>query len=166
MTPTEKTMAQINAIYNLNGHLAFNMALQVLFDNGVKTFTAAFIAREKKIIRKETPSNSVLSASFKCGLLDIAYELSHFKLSDILLYIKLYLWIQGDDLVQLEAADYALSSFCAAALSKEHKKAVEDPEMRKEILRLMVKNHQASFTDQEVRTAIQLEVEVERQEEQ
>lgn len=153
MYPNE-SIHKIMAVYRRCGEAQFRMALQYLLDTGKNQFTANYVAAAKAAIRKSTPKNAILTAGYQEELVDISCELSQLPLWDILLFVKLYIHIQNDDLLQLEEADAALSSWHDLMAPKAWTKAVADPDLREEILRAMVEKHDPEYTSTEIQNAI------------
>lgn len=145
---------KIMAIHRRHGELQFNMALQHLFDSGKLGFTEETVADAKNSIRENTPKNSFMTVDFQVELLDISYELSKFPTWDILLYVKLYISIQDDNLARLEEAERALSNWSSQSAPKSWEAAVADPDSRHDILMEMVKYHNSEYTRSEIEAAI------------
>lgn len=137
------------------GEAEFRMALQFLMDTGKDNFTLENAAATKASILKNTPANAIMTADYQMELLDIAWALSKFPTWDVLLYVKLYLGIKGDDLPELEEAERSLSGWSDLMAPRSWKDAVAEPDLRGEILRRMVEGHQsAEYTRHEIEEAI------------
>lgn len=145
---------KIMAIHRHCGETQFRMALDHLIYVGQSNFTAENIAQSKATIQKDTPDNAILTAGFQCELIDICHELSQFPTWDILLYIKLHVNIEVDDLGALDEAEQALQSWNGVGAPKAWIAAVADPVLRQNILELMVENHQPVYLSSEVNNAI------------
>lgn len=145
---------EIMAIHRRVGEIQFRMAVQHLVEKGMGNFTSENVAEAKETIRKETPRNAIMQPDFLCTLVDCAYELSQFPTWDLLLYVKLYIRIQDDDLVDLEEAEQALRSWNSLMAPKAWKAAVADPELRKEILRKMIEGRDVEYSADDITAAI------------
>lgn len=145
---------KIMAIHRQHGELPFNMALQHLFDSGKLGFTEKAVTSAKESTKKNASKNSIMTADYQSNLIDISYELSKFPTWDILLYLKLYVSIQGDNLVQLQEAEHALSTWDNKYVPKLWTVGVSDPEMRHDILLEMVNSHTSEYTRSEIEAAI------------
>lgn len=130
------------------------MVIQHLFDTGHQNFSEENVAESKEQIRRDTPKNAIMTEGFQCELLDRCLELSRLPVWDILLYVKLYLSLRGDDLLLIEEADQALRAWRDIMAPQSWKEACADPDLREEILREMVHRHETEYTDNEIRAAI------------
>lgn len=88
------------------------------------------MAESKEQIRRDTPKNAIMTEGFQCELLDRCLELSRLPVWDILLYVKLYLCIQGDDLLLLDEAEQALRTWHDMMAPQSWKDACADPDLR------------------------------------
>lgn len=149
-----ESLEKIIAIHRRCGDVQFRAALQHLFDMGRSNFTEENVAATKEDISKNTPQKSIMTAEFQLELIDAACELSKLSAWDVLLYIKLYIKIKGDDLLELDEAEQALSSWNDALAPQSWKATVGDSELREDILREMVEQHVTDYTMSEVRDAI------------
>ncbi|WP_455436361.1 hypothetical protein [Hungatella hathewayi] len=149
-----ENLENIQAIHRRCGEAQFRMAIQYLFDTGHQNFTEENVAESKKQIRRDTPENAIMTEGFQCELLDRCLELSRLPIWDILLYVKLYLCIQGDDLLLLEEAEQALRAWRDIMAPQSWKDACADPDLRIEILREMIRRHDAGYTKSEIREAV------------
>lgn len=154
MIKKNKTMNEIEAIRHHYGESEFRMAIQHLIDTGQQNFTEENVAATKAEICKKTPKNAILTESFQCRLLDCCLELSRHRTWDILLYIKLYLYIKDDDLVLLKEADEALAAYNVFMAPEAWKEAVADPGYREDILREMIRQHNVEYAAAEIKAAI------------
>lgn len=154
MIKKNKALEQINAIRKHYGEYEFRMALQHFFDTGQLNFTEESVAEAKVEIHKETKKNAILTESLQCHLLDCCLELSRHHTWDILLYIKLYLKMEGDDLVAMEYADRALTTWNSRTAPEIWKNAVADPDYRSDIVREMVRQHNPEYSVSEIKEAI------------
>lgn len=149
-----ENLEKIEAIHRRCGEPQFHMAIQHLFDVGHQNITEESVAESKAQIHKSAPKNPILTEGFQCELLDRCLELSRLPVWDILLYVKLYLSIRGDDLLLLEEADQALRTWRDIMAPQSWKEACADPDLREEILREMVRRHETEFTISEITEAI------------
>lgn len=137
------------------GEAEFRMALQLLMDTGRDNFTLENAAATKESIRKNTPENAIMTVDYQIELLDIAWTLSKYPVWDLLLYVKLYLAIKDDDLLQLEEAERALNGWSGLLVPQPWKDAVAAPDLHWEIVRKMAERHQpAEYTKHEIEEAI------------
>lgn len=132
----------------------FRMAVQHLFEVGRQNFDEAGVEETKANIRKENPSTPIMTAEFQCKLLDLSLELSKLPFWDVLLYVKLYLGIEGDDTLLLEAAEQALHLWQKELAPQSWKDACENPDTREEILRELIRRRQGGYTRAEINAAI------------
>lgn len=149
-----ENLEKIQAIHRRCGEAQFRMAIQYLFDTGHQNFTEENVTESKKQIHRDTPENAIMTEGFQCELLDRCLELSRLPIWDILLYVKLYLCIQGDDLLLLEEAEQALRAWHDIMAPQSWKAACADPDLRMEILREMVRRHDTEYTKSEIREAV------------
>lgn len=149
-----ENLEKIQAIHRRCGEAQFRMAIQYLFDTGHQNFTEENVAESKKQIHRDTPENAIMTEGFQCELLDRCLELSRQPIWDILLYVKLYLCIQGDDLLLLEEAEQALRAWHDIMAPQSWKDACADPDLRIEILREMIRRHDTEYTKNEIREAV------------
>lgn len=70
------------------------------------------------------------------------------------MYIKLYLSMEGDDLVAMEYADRALTTWNSRTAPETWKNAVADPDYRSDIVREMVRQHNPEYSVSEIKEAI------------
>lgn len=149
-----ENLEKIQAIHRRCGEPQFRMAIQHLFDTGHQNFTEKNVAESKEQIRRNTPKNAIMTEGFQCELLDRCLELSHLPVWDILLYVKLYLNIQGDDLLLLDEADQALRTWHDIMAPQSWKDACADPDLRMDILREMIRRRETEYTSREIKEAI------------
>lgn len=147
-------LKKIESIHRRCGEPQFHMAIQHLFDVGHQNFSEENVAVSKKQIRRDTPKNAIMTEGFQCELLDRCLELSHLPVWDILLYVKLYLNIQGADLLLLEEADHSLRTWHDIMAPQSWKDACADPDLRIDILREMIARRETEYTNSEIREAI------------
>lgn len=147
-------LEKIQVIHRRCGEPQFHMAIQHLFDVGHQNFTDENMAESKEQIHKDTPQNAIMTKEFQCELLDRCLELSRLPVWDILLYVKLYLSIQGDDLLLLEEAEQALRTWHDIMAPQSWKDACADPDLRMDILREMIRRHDTGYTSREIKEAI------------
>ena len=150
----QENLKKIQDIHRRCGEPQFRMAIQNLFDMGHQNFTDENVAESKKQIHKGTPKNAIMTEGFQCELLDCCLELSRLPVWNILLYVKLYLSIQGDDLLLLEEAEQALRTWHDIMAPQSWKDACADPDLRNEILREMIRRHETEYTSREIKEAI------------
>lgn len=137
------------------GEAEFRMALQLFMDTGRGNFSLENAEATKASILENTPANAIMTVDYQMELLEIAWALSKFPTWDILLYVKLYLGMKGDDLLQLEEVDQILSGWSGLLAPQTWKDAVADPDLRGEILRRMIEMHQQTeYTKHEIEEAI------------
>ncbi len=149
-----KNIEKIMAIHRRYGEVQFRMALQHLFQMGKENFSDENMTAAKETIRNNTPENAIMTADYQLQLLDCSFELSQFPAWDVLLYLKLYISIQDDDLLELEEAEQALRAWNNLGKPKKWRDAIEDPDTRNEILHEMVSQHITEYTDDEIRDAV------------
>ena len=149
-----ENLKKIEFIHRRCGEPQFHMAIQHLFDVGHQNFTEENVAESKKIICKDTPKNAIMTEGFQCELLDRCLELSRLPVWDILLYVKLYLCIQDDDLLLLEEAEQALRTWNDIMAPQSWKDACADPDLRMDILREMIHRRETDYTNREIKEAI------------
>lgn len=150
-----ENIEKIQAIRRRCGETQFRMAIQHLFDVGHENFTEKNVAEAKVAVHRDTPENAILTEDFQCELLDCCLELSRLPVWDILLYVKLYLSMDGDNLLLLEEAEQALSGWNGILAPQTWKAAVAEPDLRQEILQEMVREHHATeYTAAEINAAI------------
>lgn len=149
-----ENLEKIHAIHRRCGEPQFRMAIQYLFDTGHQNFTEENVAESKRQIRRDTPKNAIMTEGFQCELLDCCLELSRLPVWDILLYVKLYLSIQGDDLLLLEEAEQALGTWRDIMAPQSWKDACADPYLRMDILREMIRRRETDYTSREIKEAI------------
>lgn len=149
-----ENLEKIHAIHRRCGEPQFRMAIQYLFDTGHQNFTEENVAESKEQIRRDTPKNAIMTEGFQCELLDRCLELSRLPIWDILLYVKLYLCIQGDDILLLEEAEQALRTWHDIMAPQPWKDACADPDLRIEILREMIRRRDTEYTKNEIREAV------------
>ena len=147
-------LEKIQAIHRRCGEPQFRMAIHYLFDTGHQNFTEENVATSKEQIRRDTPKNAILTEGFQCEMLDRCLELSRLPVWDILLYVKLYLSIQGDDLLLLDEAEQALWMWNDIMAPQSWKDACADPDLRMDILREMISRHDTEYTSREIKEAI------------
>lgn len=149
-----ENLEKIQAIHRRCGEPQFRMAIQHLFDTGHQNITEKNVAESKEQIRRNTPKNAIMTEGFQCELLDCCLELSCLPVWDILLYVKLYLTIQGDDLLLLEEAEQALRTWHDMMAPQSWKDACADPDLRMEILLEMIRRHETEYSSREIKEAI------------
>jgi hypothetical protein len=149
-----KNIEKIMAIHRRCGEVQFRMALQHLFQMGKENFNDENMTAAKETIQNNTPKNAIMTADYQLQLLDCSFELSQFPIWDVLLYLKLYISIQDDDLLDLEEAEQALITWTNLSKPKKWRDAIEDPDMRSEILHEMVSQHITEYTEDEIRDAV------------
>lgn len=149
-----ENLKKIESIHRRCGEPQFHMAIQHLFDVGHQNFSEENVAESKEQIRRDTPKNAIMTEGFQCELLDRCLELSRLPVWDILLYVKLYLSIQGDDLLLLEEAEQALGTWHDIMAPQSWRDACADPYLRNEILREMIRRHETEYTSREIKEAI------------
>ena len=147
-------LKKIESIHRRCGEPQFHMAIQHLFDVGHRNLSEESVAESKEQIRRDTPKNAIMTEGFQCELLDRCLELSRLPVWDILLYVKLYLSIQGDDLLLLEEAEQALRTWHDIMAPQSWKDACADPDLRNDILREMIRLHETEYTSREIKEAI------------
>ena len=145
---------KIKDVHRRCGEPQFRMAIQYLFDTGHQNFTVENVAASKKQIHKDTPKNAIMTEVFQCELLDRCLELSRLPVWDILLYVKLYLCIQGDDLLLLDAAEQALRTWHDSMAPQSWKDACADPDLHMEILHEMISRRETEYTNRKIKEAI------------
>ena len=152
---TSDHLERIGKCHRRYGEAEFRMALQLLMDTGKDNFNLENAAATKSSIQKNTPKNAVMTAGYQIELLDIAWALSKYPTWDLLLYVKLYLGMKGDDLLQLAEAEQTLNGWRGLLAPQSWKDAATDPDLRGEILHKMVERHQPEeYTKHEVEEAI------------
>lgn len=151
-----ENIEKIMAIHRRCGEVQFRMALQHLFQIGRDNFSDANMVASKEAIRSSTPKNAIMTADYQLQLLDCSFELSRFPIWDVLLYLKLYIGIQNDDLLALEEAEQALCAWNNLSKPKAWRDAIDDPDMRNDILHEMVSQHITEYTDEEIRDAVRM----------
>lgn len=149
-----ENIEKIQAIHRRCGEAQFRMAIQYLFDMGHKNFTEENVAESKEQIHRDTPKNAIITKGFQCELLNCCVELSRLPIWDILLYVKLYLCIQGDDLLLLDEAEQALQTWHDIMAPQSWKDACADPDLRIEILREMIRRRDMEYTKNEIRETV------------
>lgn len=149
-----ENLKKIESIHRLCGEPQFRMAIQYLFDTGHQNFTEENVAASKEQIRKDTPKNAIMTEGFQCELLDRCLELSRLPIWDILLYVKLYLNIQGVDLLLLEEAEQALRTWHDIMAPQSWKDTCADPDLRMDILHEMIRRRDTEYTSREIQEAI------------
>jgi len=81
----------------------FRMALYHLLDTGFKHFTEELIEEAKKTVEESDAAlvaegkTSIMTVPFQNSIIDCAAELSKFGITDILRFVKHYLFFEGDD---------------------------------------------------------------------
>lgn len=149
-----ENLNKIESIHRRCGEPQFRIAIQHLFDTGHQNFTEENVAESKKQIHKDTLENAIMTEDFQCELLDRCLELSRLPVWDILLYVKLYLSIQGDDLLLLDEAEQALRTWHDMMAPQSWKDACADPDLRMDILCEMIRRHDTEYTSREIKEAI------------
>ena len=149
-----ENLRKIESIHRSCGEPQFRMAIQYLFDTGHQNFTEENVAESKEQIRRDTPKNAIMTEGFQCELLDRCLELSRLPVWDILLYVKLYLSIQGDDLLLLDEAEQALRTWHDIMAPQSWKDACGDPDLRMDILHEMIRRRETEYTNSEIKEAI------------
>lgn len=148
-------LKKIDAIHRQLGEPVFRMVLQHLFDCGCKNFTDENVERAKVDIIFNSPIHSIIAPELQLEIVERSFELSRFSLWDLLLYIKLYIGIQGDDQLEFENAEIALDSWIDDFTPQKVRDAINDSHIRKKILREMVSQHIRHYTVAEVKDAVQ-----------
>jgi hypothetical protein len=151
-----ENIEKIMAIHRRCGEVQFRMALQHLIQMGAENFSDENMVAAKETIRNNTPKNAIMTADYQLQLLDCSFELSQYPVWDVLLYLKLYISIQNDDMLDLEEAEQALCAWNNISKPKEWRDAIEDPDTRSEILHEMVSQHITEYTDEEIRDAVRM----------
>ena len=149
-----ENLAAISELFDRSGEAQFLMALQFLFSRGIDNITTAYLESARKSIQGADKLGAFMTPAYQAELLELIQALSKFPLHDLLLFIKLYVSFRGDDLLQLEEADKALSVWHNIMAPQAWKDAVADPEKHEEILRQMVNRHDTEYTMEEVQAAI------------
>ena len=93
--PRKNRADEISALENKYGPY-FNMALAHLFDVGYLNITPEAVEEAKIEIQNEEQCQEgipIMTAGFKCQLLDIALELKQFSIWELLSYVKTDLFI-------------------------------------------------------------------------
>lgn len=149
-----ENLGKIQAIHRRCGEPQFRMAIQHLFDTGHLNFTEKYVDESKEQIRRNTPKNAIMTEGFQCVLLDRCLELSRLPVWDILLYVKLHLNIEGDDLLLLEEADQALWTWHDIMTPQSWKDACAEPDLRMDILSETIRRRETEYTSREIKEAI------------
>ena len=136
------------------GETQFRVAIQHLFDNGHQNFNDKDVAETKMEIEKSTPANAIMTAGFQCELLDRCLALSKLPVWDILLYVKLYLSMDGDDTLLREEAENSLRLWHSELGPQSWRDACADPDLREDILQELVERHRDEFSSAEIKAAV------------
>lgn len=156
----KESMEKLMDIRRRCGEIQFRMAMQLLFEAGKENFTKENVSSSKGKIKKKTPKNAIMTEGYQTALLDCARELSAFPTWDIFLYVKLYMTMQGDDLVQLEEAEQDLKAWNSLSVPQKWKDALADSHIRGDILHEMVRRRQPKeYTEREIEDVIRFVLE-------
>jgi len=96
-------LKEIQKIRDKHGEPFFRMALYHLIGKGVEHFDEETVEATKQVVREndaalcETGKIPLMTVSFQNDLIDCAAELSKFGITDILRFVKHYLYFDGDD---------------------------------------------------------------------
>ena len=157
----KETLQTIADMRRRCGEAQFRVAIQHLFDTGHQNFNEKDVAEAKVTAERDTPPNSIMTAGFQCELLNLCLELSRLPLWDILLYVKLYLGMDGDDILLREEAERTLRARRTEFEPQSWRDACADPDLREEIVREMVQRHEDEFSTAEINAAVRSVVESE-----
>lgn len=148
------TMQIINELRRRCGETQFRAAVQHLFDTGHQNFNDENVAASKEEIQKTTKSNAIMTADFQCELLDCCLALSNLPVWDVLLYVKLYMSMDGDDTLLLQQAERDLNAWHSELGPQAWRDACADPELRSEIVQELVEQHKDYFSPEEIKAAV------------
>lgn len=147
-------MKQIQDMRRHTSETLFHAAVQHLFDNGHQNFDEEHVAEAKDKIKKTTKPNSILTADFQCELLDCCLALSKLPVWDVLLYVKLYMNMDGCDMLIHEEAERALRTRRTEFEPQAWRDAYDDPELRSEMVQELVDRHTDHFSNEEIKAAV------------
>lgn len=100
------TKMKLDAIRNKHHEAIFRMGLYHLFDVGVRHMTPELCEEAKCEIGNK--ANGMLSPAVQREIIDIAYELSQFCMSDLLMYVQGYISFAE----QCTVTGYPISVYC------------------------------------------------------
>lgn len=150
----KETMKQIQDMRRHTSETLFRAAVQHLFDTGHQNFDEKNVAEVKLQIQKNTKPNAIMTADFQCELLDCCSALSKLPVWDVLLYVKLYMSMDGDDTLLHEEAERAVRTWSNELGPQAWRDACSDPELRSEIVQELVEQHKDYFSAEEIKAAV------------
>ncbi len=153
------TLRIIDTIHQRSGDVQFRMAIQHLFDTGHQNFNEANVEEAKETIRRNSSRTPILTPDFQCELLDCCLELSRLPIWDVLLYVKSFLGMEGDDWPLLERAEQSLCRWSNILAPQSWRDACANADLREEILCEMVNRRRGAYTFAEIESAIRIVVE-------
>lgn len=145
---------KIEALHNKLGDPVFRMAISHLFDVGYRSLTEESVQETKAEINSTTKKNSFMTTDFQCALVDAAFELSTYSPWDLLLYIKLYVGMDGDNLQNRKNAEQSVRLW--ATERKDWKNAIEDADVLSNIVDELIDQHiHNNYTREEIESAFE-----------
>lgn len=150
----KETMKQVQDMRRHTSETLFRAAVQHLFDTGHQNFDEQNVAATTVQIQKTTKPNAIMTADFQCELLDCCVALSRLPVWDVLLYVKLYMGMDGDDTLIYEEAERAVHTWYNELRPQARRDACADPELRSEIVRELVEQHKDCFSAEEIKAAV------------
>ena len=119
-------MKEIQKILDHYQEPLFRMALYHMISKGTDHFTDELVAEAKKAIREsdavltEAGKIPVMTVSFQDSIIDCAAALAKLPITDILRFVKHYLYFEGDDKLTLRCKN------CDQVLSDDEQVPVND----------------------------------------
>lgn len=150
----KENLQVINNMRRRCGETQFRAAVQHLFDTGHQNFSDDNVNEAKVEIQKTTKPNAIMTADFQCELLDCCLALSKLPVWDVLLYVKLYMSMAGDDILLHEEAERALRTRRTEFEPQAWRDAYADPELRSEMVQELLDRHTDHFSNEEIKAAV------------
>lgn len=150
----QENLKKIRDLLRCCGETEFRAAVQHLFDTGNQNFSDDNVNETKVEIQKNTKPNAIMTADFQCALLDCCLALSKLPDWDVLLYVKLYMSIDGDDTLLQEEAERAVRSWRSELGPQTGRDACAGPELCSEIVQELVDQHTDHFSSEEIKAAV------------
>ena len=104
-------MKEIQKLYEQYQEPMFRMGLYHMISKGYEHFSDELVAEAKKAVRENETEMAaigktpVMTVSFQDGIIDCAAALSRFQITDILRFVKHYLFFEGDDKVGIRCKE-------------------------------------------------------------
>lgn len=141
MTVKEQ-LEELKKTLDEQGVVLFHMAFSHLMDVGVRNITDEAVETTKAQLRTDEAAgkmkNSFMTANFQCNLLDYAAMLAKIPSSSLLLFAKLYLDLDGDDMLLAESAEKEVDGFARCYGESPFASVLKNPECRETVISMIV----------------------------